>query len=198
MSGFTRNGLSRRTLVKCLSVLATLSLRSGPGFARVSVDAMIALRNPVVASITDLYQLEGGIEIEAWFDANNKKRLVYGLLLDLDRLAGTRSNNSDCIETTNSSKQHRYAAFVTHCPHESCRVQLKTDPIDHPDLIASGHCIAGPLFLCPCHFSVFNPLREGEKLSGPAHRGLYRFNLNVQGDTITITHVEAAVVSLFK
>ena len=53
-----------------------------------------------------------------------------------------------------------------------------------------------PLFVCPCHFSVFDPLSEGATLGGPAFRGLYRFKLQVWQETVEITQVEEEVLTL--
>jgi len=54
-----------------------------------------------------------------------------------------------------------------------------------------------PLLVCPCHFSVFDPLQDGDVLNGPAHRGLYRFRLATSGTKIQITQVEEQVLTLF-
>jgi hypothetical protein len=51
--------------------------------------------------------------------------------------------------------------------------------------------------VCPCHFSVFNPVSDGALISGPAYRGLYRFKVQVEQDIVKITQVEEGVLTLF-
>lgn len=48
------------------------------------------------------------------------------------------------------------------------------------------------MFLCPCHFSVFDPAADGQRLAGPAARGLYRFAVSVSRSEATVTAVETA------
>ena len=63
--------------------------------------------------------------------------------------------------------------------------------------LESGTVPDHPLLVCPCHFSVFDPLQDGDVLNGPAHRGLYRFRLATSGTKIQITQVEEQVLTLF-
>ena len=79
-------------------------------------------------------------------------------------------------------------AFCLHCPHEICPVNYAEDP--RSVRVESGPPPDHPVFVCPCHFSVFDPLTDGERLSGPAHRGLYRFRLVVRRDRVEIREVE--------
>lgn len=70
-------------------------------------------------------------------------------------------------------------AFCLHCPHELCFLNLTEDE-------RSGH----PLLVCPCHFSTFDPVANGARLSGPAERGAYLFRLEVSGNRVHIREVE--------
>ena len=79
-------------------------------------------------------------------------------------------------------------AFCLTCPHEICYVDYLTDT--ERVRLESAAKPEHPLFVCPCHFSVFNPLAEGAQISGPAHRGLYRFRLEVGEDVVEIKEVE--------
>ncbi len=85
-------------------------------------------------------------------------------------------------------------AFCRLCPHEICHVQLQSDTsrLELEAGVAPEH----PLFVCPCHFSAFDPLSEGGILGGPAYRGLYLFKLQVRRDTVEITQVEEEVLTL--
>ena len=46
-----------------------------------------------------------------------------------------------------------------------------------------------PVYLCPCHNSTFT-MAGGERLGGPAPRGLYQFRVT----GVTQTHVEIGEV----
>ena len=149
---------------------------------------LIPLRNHISVSTVDLQDGGGSLDFEAWFKWEGKDRLVSGIMLDL----GVLDNAPNTVHTRD------FVAFVSHCPHESCKVLLKKEPQIYAHLFAPEIRIPDhPVLLCPCHFSMFDPLRTGSRLSGPAHRGLFRFALSTQGDNIEITHLERSVMSLF-
>ncbi len=85
-------------------------------------------------------------------------------------------------------------AFCLLCPHEICHVEYRTDTFRVE--LEAGATPDHPLFVCPCHFSVFDPLSDGARISGPAYRGLYRFKVQVEQDTVRITQVEEEVLTL--
>lgn len=93
------------------------------------------------------------------------------------------------------TRRENLQAFCIYCPHEICMVELKQDTggikLDRQDHV--DH----PVFVCPCHFSVFDPLQQGASISGPAHRGLYRFYLEETEDSIEIIGVEDGVLDLY-
>lgn len=60
-------------------------------------------------------------------------------------------------------------ALYQKCPHLGCRVPF---------------CETSKRFECPCHGSVYNI--KGERLEGPAPRGLDRFPLRVEGDQVLV------------
>jgi Rieske Fe-S protein len=66
------------------------------------------------------------------------------------------------------------AVCVT-CPHEQCAVQMVSEPsrlarrTERPG--------PGPILECPCHGSLFDPIRHGAWVAGIAPRGLFRFRL---------------------
>ncbi len=86
-------------------------------------------------------------------------------------------------------------AFCLLCPHEICHVEYRSDPSQVR--LEIGETPQHPLLVCPCHFSVFNPLSGGALISGPAYRGLYRFKAQVEQDSVKITQVEEEVLTLF-
>ena len=56
-------------------------------------------------------------------------------------------------------------ALYQKCPHLGCRVPF---------------CQSSGRFECPCHGSVYNLI--GEYVSGPAPRGMDRFEISISGD----------------
>lgn len=85
-------------------------------------------------------------------------------------------------------------AFCLLCPHEICHVEYRIDTSQVR--LEAGVTPDHPLLVCPCHFSVFNPLSDGARISGPAHRGLYRFKVQLEQDTVRITQVEEEVLEV--
>ncbi|MBP9115067.1 MAG: Rieske 2Fe-2S domain-containing protein [Acidimicrobiia bacterium] len=69
-------------------------------------------------------------------------------------------------------------ALYQRCPHLGCRVPW---------------CGSSQWFECPCHGSKFN--RVGEKVGGPAPRGMDRFPVVVAGDKLTINTNLSSIVS---
>ena len=67
-------------------------------------------------------------------------------------------------------------AICTYCPHELCVIRLD-----------------GQTLRCPCHFSLFDPERDGEWISGPALRRTYQFRFEVDSSNLVVTDVEAAL-----
>lgn len=63
-----------------------------------------------------------------------------------------------------------FTALSTVCPHLGCGVNAN----------AQGG------FSCPCHTSSFAP--TGERLAGPAPRGLDALTVEVRGDTVLVHH----------
>lgn len=82
----------------------------------------------------------------------------------------------------------RFQAVCLRCPHEGCDVEFAADPARlPPELLAEiGHPVTDPVYVCPCHNSTFTA-ETGERLAGPAPRGLYRFR---------VTSVSAAAVEI--
>ena len=87
-------------------------------------------------------------------------------------------------------------AFCLLCPHEICNVEYVTNAAQVR--LESGATPEHPLLVCPCHFSVFDPLSDGARISGPAYRGLYRFTVAIKHDTVEIAQVEEEVLTLLE
>ncbi len=71
-------------------------------------------------------------------------------------------------------------AFSRVCTHLSCIVELNRDT--EAVAFAFNHRSDRPSLTCACHFSVFDPLRAGRAVSGPAVRPLPRARLRLEGD----------------
>jgi arsenite oxidase small subunit len=75
------------------------------------------------------------------------------------------------------------AAFSRVCTHQACIVELNPDP--EAVAFAFNHRSDRPSLTCACHFSVFDPLRAGRAVSGPAVRPLPRVRLRLEGEPAT-------------
>jgi Rieske Fe-S protein len=86
----------------------------------------------------------------------------------------------------------QFKAICVRCPHEYCDVDFIRDPATLPTEVLQeiGKPPTDPVYLCPCHNSTFSA-HDGERLAGPAPRGLYRFRVTeVTGTTVEIGEVE--------
>jgi Rieske Fe-S protein len=79
------------------------------------------------------------------------------------------------------------SALCVTCTHEQCQVDFVAEPTTLP---RTERTITHPVFLCACHSSVFDATDEGAWIGGPAPRGLYRFRLRIDADTVEIDSVE--------
>lgn len=90
------------------------------------------------------------------------------------------------------NQPERFSAVCRRCPHEHCDVDFMSDPGKLPSEVLQeiGHDVKQPIYLCPCHNSTFK-VEDGERLAGPAPRGLYRFRVtSVSGTAVEIGDVE--------
>ena len=71
--------------------------------------------------------------------------------------------------------QRQVVAYSKICTHAGCAVALYRVPLFQPTS-------PRPALVCPCHYSAFDPARNGEVLSGPAGRPLPQLPLTVDGD----------------
>jgi cytochrome b6-f complex iron-sulfur subunit len=68
-------------------------------------------------------------------------------------------------------------ALYQKCPHLGCRVP---------------QCVTSQWFECPCHGSQYNQV--GEKKGGPAPRGMDRFTMTVEGDSLVVDTSSAGII----
>jgi Rieske Fe-S protein len=93
-------------------------------------------------------------------------------------------------------KPAKFQAVSVLCPHEHCDCDFIGDPSRLPEDVVQeiGHPVKEPVYLCPCHNSTFKA-EDGERLAGPAPRGLYRFRVTaVSATAVEIGEVEEDVL----
>lgn len=89
-------------------------------------------------------------------------------------------------------RPERFKAVCVRCPHELCDVDFVADPSKLPPEVIQeiGHEVKEALYVCPCHNSTFKA-DDGERLAGPAPRGLYSFRVTgVSDSAVEIAEVE--------
>lgn len=99
------------------------------------------------------------------------------------------------VRTAAGDRAEQFSAVCVRCPHELCDVDYVDDPKRLPQEIVTeiGHAVTEPVYVCPCHNSTFKV--DGERLSGPAPRGLYRFRVTaVTTSAVEIAEVEEDVL----
>lgn len=170
----------RRLLASCLAALGLSPRWSGRSPRR--QDRFRRLTQSVSVPLTEVAALWHPAWFDAWLPVDDsgagdgREILLKGVLLRLPSGEGESGLHAFCLT----------------CPHEICFVDYVEDtdwvPLNqHPK---PDH----PLLVCPCHTSVFDPMARGDRLAGPAPRGLFRFRLELTGDSVAITAVEEAVL----
>ena len=99
------------------------------------------------------------------------------------------------VRTAAGERVEQFSAVCVRCPHELCDVDYVDDPKRLPPEIVNeiGRPVSEPVYVCPCHNSTFKA--DGERLSGPAPRGLYRFRVTgVSASAVEIAEVEEDVL----
>lgn len=100
------------------------------------------------------------------------------------------------VRTGEGNSPEKFAAVCLRCPHEGCDVDFVGDPSGLPPEVKQeiGHDVEHSVYICPCHNSTFKA-EDGERLGGPAPRGLYRFNVTKVTDAaVEIAEVEEDVL----
>jgi Rieske Fe-S protein len=88
------------------------------------------------------------------------------------------------------------------CPHMGCVFNFLPDP---SEAAAYNYPVAkNPLFACPCHLSVYDPLLSqdvsgvqvpGKVVSGPAPRPPRQFSYKINGNQLIVTALEAGGIA---
>jgi Rieske Fe-S protein len=99
------------------------------------------------------------------------------------------------VRTAAGDRADQFSAVCVRCPHELCDVDYMDEPARLPPEVLSeiGRPVTEPVYICPCHNSTFKT--DGQRLAGPAPRGLYRFRItNVSASAVEIAEVEEDVL----
>ena len=107
---------------------------------------------PVKINIEFKYQ-------DGYLPPADDKQFVWGVKLTPAQVAGFQKTRPDLFRSTSKVNYPaitmNFVLFSSICPHLGCKFEWHSEV---------------KRFICPCHNSQFNV--EGEKLSGPAPRGL--------------------------
>lgn len=103
------------------------------------------------------------------------------------RLPGPIPGGLDVDSGVGVSSVH-LAAFSRICTHQFCVVTLNRDV--QAINFAFNHATDQPALTCACHLSVFDPMRGGQAVSGPAVDPLPRVRLELRGERVVATGLE--------
>ncbi len=180
---FVNSGLGRRSFLGggLLAFIAACGRRLWAASAQPAIATRYrALTRPVVVPLADLASV--------W--------RARPFVADATTLASAAKPNapirvSGTVVRTSESTEAQFSAVCVLCPHEHCDVDFVRDPGQlAADVVEEiGKPVTDSVFLCPCHNSTFTA--AGDRLAGPAPRGLYRFRVTAVTDTtVEIGEVE--------
>jgi nitrite reductase/ring-hydroxylating ferredoxin subunit len=182
-------GIGRRTLLwGLLGLLGQAHRRRGQALSLPLgglAPAYRGLETTVSLPLEEVAELWRPVAFDAWFTLPSApgeapaERLLKGLLLRV---------------SPSSSGESGLRAYCQLCPHETCYVEFTSDT--RTVRVESQEKPDHPLMVCPCHFSVFDPARDGACIEGPSTRGLYRFRIEARGRRIEILEVEEAALAI--
>ncbi len=88
-----------------------------------------------------------------------------------------------------SVQGRHFIAFSRICTHLGCPVNFIRDV--EAITLAANHRVNDPVLVCHCHLSLFNVLKAGRAISGPAVEPLPRIQLKVENDYIVAVGIES-------
>lgn len=149
-------------------------------------DAPWPLAEPVLLPLDRLSRPWRPLAFDAWFHLPTpegeepRERLLKGVVMRLPPESDSRGGGA-------------LTALCRLCPHELCWVDLRDSvpELHREDLPSVDH----PVFACPCHTSLFDPLRQGAVLAGPSPRGLYRFGIEKRQSVVAVVDLEATALT---
>ncbi len=92
---------------------------------------------------------------------------------------------------------YQFVVYSRICPHMGCIFRYVPDPNEAATGFNYRPPEGTPVFACPCHLSVFDPLQEGKVVSGPAPRPPRYFNFEIDkgSQTLVISDVESGGIA---
>ena len=70
------------------------------------------------------------------------------------------------------------------CPHNKCEIMFVSDPAIARDSFDLD--VSAPVLACPCHFSAFDPARDGKVIAGPAPNPPLQFKVEVRDGAVFV------------
>ena len=87
-----------------------------------------------------------------------------------------------------SVEDKHFIAFSRICTHLNCSVNFTSDV--EAIALASNHRVSNPALICPCHLSLFDVLKAGKAISGPAVEPLPRIQLKAKSGQLLAVGIE--------
>lgn len=183
MSDKTPPDESRRKLVKWLWRAPVLVVAGGAGFAayefyKVHFTKTKASLNPQFKTSPKEEIIKASELKNNWDSFNFSYQGIPAMVINIsEEVAGG---------TTVDGKH--FIAFSRICTHQGCIVDMNKNI----EAIATlfNYRPKHPEITCHCHFSVFDPLKGAEAISGPAERPLPRIRLEHNQDILYATGTE--------
>jgi len=171
-------------------------------FARSAIAAILSVAAPLRAQIASRFRYRPLSQpVVVPLDAVATAWRVRPFTAEAVTLASAAAPNQPIrvsgmiVRTAAGTEPEQFAAVCVRCPHELCDVDYVDDPKRLPQEIVSeiGHPVTEPVYVCPCHNSTFKV--DGDRLAGPAPRGLYRFRVTgVTAAAVEVGEVEEDVL----
>jgi Rieske Fe-S protein len=103
-----------------------------------------------------------------------------------------------------SADDYNFVVYSRICPHMGCIFRYVPDPAEAEQGFHYRPPNGTPVFACPCHLSVYDPLQtqivngkamNGKVVSGPAPRPPRHFEFSIANGTLSITNLERGGIS---
>jgi arsenite oxidase small subunit len=98
-------------------------------------------------------------------------------------LADTDGDLLPCIVIRLPDREWYASSLI--CPHNKCDIMYVQDPADARNSFNVD--IRTPVLACPCHFSVFDLLRHGQVIAGPAPGAPLQLKVQVRDDKVFVS-----------
>ena len=89
----------------------------------------------------------------------------------------------------------KFEVYSRICPHMGCIFQYVPSPDDAAKGFNYRPPKGNPVFACPCHLSVYDPLQDGKVVSGPAPRPPRHFDFKIDAGKLTIGAIESGGIA---